>query len=158
VKEDKLFTFFTTNPAKIHEFFRLNKNSVNPCLKKQRNQRNLRLKILCGLRVLRGKSIDNPKPPSFTINSANISRAKNGIKTSKNSRVFSNFLFKRAHFLLKKAHFLVLFEAFLNAKFIFSLPPIAHITHIRQFGRYVTFISAFSSKVFGVFGQMISFL
>jgi hypothetical protein len=50
------------------------------------------------------------KVPIFTINSANISRAKNGIKTGKNSRVFSNFPFKRAHFMLKKVYFLVLFE------------------------------------------------
>jgi hypothetical protein len=46
----------------------------------------------------------------------------------------------------------MLFEAFLNAKIIFSLPPIAYIAHIRYFGRYVTFISGFPSKVFGDFG------
>jgi hypothetical protein len=92
------------------------------------------------------------KAPRFTINSANISRAKNGIKTRKNSRVFINFLLKRAHFLLKKAHFLVLFEAFLNAKIIFSLPPLTYIAHIRYFGLSVTFISQFPSKVFRDFG------
>jgi len=89
--------------------------------------------------------------PIFTINSANISRAKKGIKTVKNLIISDHFSFKRAHFMLKKAHFLMLFEAFLNVKIIFSLPPIAHIAHIRYFGLYVTFISGFPSKVFSGF-------
>jgi len=92
------------------------------------------------------------KTPSFTINSANISNSKKGIKTSKNSRVFSNFPFKRAHFLLKKAHFLVLFEAIFNAKYFLVLLHPAEIAHFRLFGLSVTFIREFPSKVFGDFG------
>jgi hypothetical protein len=77
---------------------------------------------------------------------------KKGIKTSKNSRIFSNFPFKRAHFLLKKAHFLVLFEAIFNEKYFFILLHPAQIAHFRRFGLSVTFIHAFSSKVFADFG------
>jgi len=70
---------------------------------------------------------------------------------------FGNFLAKTRAFLVKTRAFWASFEAFLNAKIIFSLPHIIYIAHFRQFGRYVTFISEFPFKVFGDFGCIISF-